>query len=125
MEKTILHDVTIEVKAGEFLAILGDNGAGKTTFFRALMQLLPVVDGEINVLGRTLSGQETMAWVRSQIGYVPQRQERGRFPITVFDAVLLGRWGKTFSYLSRPTRYDHEAVRAMLEHLGLDEMSQH
>lgn len=118
-DKTILKNVRLTVRQGEFLALLGENGAGKTTLFRAILQLLPLQKGSVRVLGREIAGKENRSWVRAQIGYVPQRQEKGRFPISVFDAVLLGRWGKTFSYLRRPQRQDREAVDAMLETIGL------
>ncbi|MGO4500239.1 ATP-binding cassette domain-containing protein [Paenibacillus sp. 2RAB27] len=61
----------------------GENGAGKTTFFRSIMQFLPKQTGKVQILGRTLERKSDQRWARSQIGYVPQTQGQGQFPISV------------------------------------------
>ncbi len=115
--------MSLSVERGEFLAILGENGAGKTTLFRAILRLLPDLEGTVRVLGRTIKTPEDGNWVRSQAGYVPQNRDGGRLPISVFDAVMLGRWGKSFAYLRRPTRHDREITSSILDIMGLQGMS--
>ena len=51
---TALWDVSLDVAAGEAVAVVGPNGAGKTTLLRACAGLVPVVDGEATVLGHDL-----------------------------------------------------------------------
>lgn len=121
-KQIILKDLSLTVKEGEFVAIIGDNGVGKTTLFRAILHLLPIQNGLFQVMERNIINKEDKEWVRSQIGYVPQRQEKGKFPISVFDAVLLGRWGKTFSYLRKPSKEDRDVVSEMLQIIGLEEL---
>lgn len=118
----VLRDLSLTVKRGECLAVLGENGAGKTTLFRTVLQLVPGLTGTVRVLGRTIRTQEDGAWVRSQVGYVPQSQGKGRLPISVFEAVMLGRWGKSFAYLRRPGARDRELASAMLDVVGLGDL---
>lgn len=118
----VLRDLSLSVKRGECLAVLGENGAGKTTLFRTVLHLLPGLAGTIRVLGRTIKTPEDRAWVRSQVGYVPQSQGKGRLPISVFDAVMLGRWGKSFAYLRRPGFRDRELASVMLDIVGLGDL---
>ncbi|MCL6612816.1 MAG: metal ABC transporter ATP-binding protein [Peptococcaceae bacterium] len=115
----VLNGLSLSVKKGEHLAILGENGAGKTTLFRAILHLLPDIAGTIRVLGRDVKSREDGAWVRSRVGYVPQGQGKGRLPISVFEAVMLGRWGKSFSYFRRPGARDRELTAEILDVVGL------
>ncbi|WP_438496951.1 ATP-binding cassette domain-containing protein [Paenibacillus sp. IHBB 3054] len=111
----ILNELSFHVPMGESVAILGENGTGKTTFFRALLQLLPKQTGELRILGRQVLSSRDKQWVRSQIGYVPQTQGAGKFPISAEDSVLLGRWGKSFSWGIRPSRNDRELSKYYME----------
>jgi len=121
-KERVLRGLSLSVKKGEFLVILGDNGAGKTTLFRAILHMLPDLTGTVRVFGRVVKTPGDVAWVRSQIGYVPQGQGKGRLPISVFEAVMLGRWGKSFAYLKRPTARDRGLTEAVLEAVGLQDL---
>ncbi|HEX2129499.1 MAG TPA: ABC transporter ATP-binding protein [Solirubrobacterales bacterium] len=64
----VLRGVTLELEAGQTLAVLGPNGAGKSTLLRILATLLRPTAGEVEVLGAKLPGQ---AWrARGRIGYL-------------------------------------------------------
>ncbi|QNO14509.1 ABC transporter ATP-binding protein [Alkalicella caledoniensis] len=119
---TVLHDVNIKVKTGEFVSIFGENGAGKTTLFKGILQLLPITSGSITIFNKDVTQGKDKTWLRSQIGYVPQRHNQGNFPICVFDATLLGRWGTSFSYFKRPSKEDKEIAEKMLEVVDLKHM---
>jgi heme exporter protein A len=54
-ERQVLHDVSFELKPGEFLQVLGPNGAGKSTLLRVLCGLLPPDSGEVRWRGQALS----------------------------------------------------------------------
>lgn len=118
----VLHDINIKVESGEFVTIFGENGAGKTTLFKGILQMLPFMEGSIMIFNKDVTLERDKAWHRSKIGYVPQRHNQGKFPICVFDATLLGRWGTSFSYLKRPTSRDREIVKEMLDIVGLREV---
>src|SRR5690606_31452374 len=84
-----LEDLTFTVRAGQFVGIVGPNGAGKTTLLRALLGLVPIASGRIEVLGRPPGA------AHGEIGYVPQRHAvASGFPATVRDVVALGRLGR-------------------------------
>ena len=68
----VLQGVTLEVAAGQLVALLGRNGAGKTTTVRAIMGLLSVRGGSIAFEGKELVGWPTERIARLGIGYVPE-----------------------------------------------------
>ncbi|SHK15055.1 iron complex transport system ATP-binding protein [Anaerobranca californiensis DSM 14826] len=121
-ETIILHNIDLTVHLGEFLSIFGENGAGKTTLFKGILQLLPVNGGKIFIFGKDVTNGKDKTWLRSQIGYVPQKHNTGNFPICVFDAVLLGRWGTSFSYFKRPSKEDKIITEEILEVVGLTKL---
>jgi zinc transport system ATP-binding protein len=93
--KPVIEDVTLNVAPGDFVAMIGPNGGGKTTLIKLMLGLLKPDDGGIRVLG--------MAAARAsrRIGYVPQNIHINQnFPITVMDVVMMGcetpkkRWGR-------------------------------
>jgi zinc/manganese transport system ATP-binding protein len=91
-ERPILSDVSLTIRHGEFVAVLGPNGAGKSTLMRAILGLVPLAAGSIDVLGRS------PRQARSGIGYLPQRQSfDAATRVRGVDLVTLGldgaRWG--------------------------------
>ncbi len=69
---TILQGVNIEVNKGEAIAILGRNGAGKTTFLRTIMGLVNTRSGSIVLDGESIAGKPTYEIAKLGIGYVPE-----------------------------------------------------
>jgi branched-chain amino acid transport system ATP-binding protein len=68
----VLHGVTLDAAAGELVALLGRNGAGKTTALRAIMGLVPVRSGSILKDGTELSRLATHEVPKTGVAYVPQ-----------------------------------------------------
>ena len=64
--RRILSGVSFAIEPGEFVGVLGPNGAGKTTMFRAMLGLVPLASGRIEVLGATPKRGN------AAIGYMPQ-----------------------------------------------------
>jgi branched-chain amino acid transport system ATP-binding protein len=86
----ILFDVALEIGTGEVVALLGRNGAGKSTTFRSIVGLVPQRRGSINFEGRDISRLPTHAIVRGGLGYVPE--ERRIFTdLTVEENLEVGR----------------------------------
>ena len=84
-----LFGVTLEVKPGEILCLLGRNGAGKTTVMKSIMGLLPLTGGAIFLNGEVISGIPAHEIPRKRIGYVPQG--RRLFPeLTVSENIEIG-----------------------------------
>ena len=76
-ESHVLHGVSLEVRRGEVVTLLGRNGAGKTTTMRAIMGIVAKRSGSIRFQGRELIGLAQHRIPRLGIGYVPE--ERGIF----------------------------------------------
>src|SRR3982074_1619058 len=86
----ILFDVGLEVADGEVVALLGRNGAGKSTTFRSMVGLVEQRTGRIIFEGKDVSDQPTHAIVRGGLGYVPE--ERRIFTdLTVDENLEVGR----------------------------------
>ncbi|OGK77250.1 MAG: ABC transporter ATP-binding protein [Candidatus Rokubacteria bacterium GWC2_70_16] len=68
----ILHDVSIEVRAGEIVTLIGPNGAGKSTLMKAVFGLLRPRRGAIRFEGRDITGLAPSALVGRGLSYVPQ-----------------------------------------------------
>ena len=83
--REVLSDVDLTVRTGDFLAIIGPNGGGKTTLVKLILGLLSPKAGTVRVLGADPLS------VRPAVGYVPQHALiQPSFPVTVRDVVLLG-----------------------------------
>jgi zinc transport system ATP-binding protein len=95
----ILENASSHIHRGEFTALVGPNGSGKTTVLKLILGLERPVSGAITVFGET---QGKSAIPHSRIGYVPQQPPTAfSFPVTVYDVVRMGllhpsrRYGKT------------------------------
>ncbi|ARM30142.1 metal ABC transporter ATP-binding protein [Prosthecochloris sp. HL-130-GSB] len=112
---TVLEHVSLRVECGDFLAVIGPNGGGKTTLLRVILGLQPVVSGTVSIFG-TAPRQAS-----HRIGYVPQRLAYDRdFPVTVMDVVLMGRLsGKRM--FSRYSSNDRERASDALRTVGLED----
>jgi iron complex transport system ATP-binding protein len=85
-----VDDVSLTLRAGDFQAVLGPNGSGKTTMVRVALGVIPPRRGSVDLLGRPAA-----RWSRRElarvVGVVPQREEN-LFPQRVRETVLLGRY---------------------------------
>ena len=96
---TILSDVSLDVAAGQFVAVLGPNGCGKSTLLKVLLGLTPA-GGTVEVLGAHAGRRN------NRIGYLPQRRAfDANVRIRGIDVVALGldgaRWGTPLPWLTR------------------------
>ncbi|RTL94928.1 MAG: ABC transporter ATP-binding protein [Bradyrhizobiaceae bacterium] len=86
----ILFDIGLEVGEGEVVALLGRNGAGKSTTFRSIVGLVALREGQILFEGKDISTAPTHEIVRAGLGYVPE--ERRIFTdLTVEENLEVGR----------------------------------
>jgi energy-coupling factor transport system ATP-binding protein len=85
----ILHDVALDVRAGEFVAIVGANGAGKTTLLQAIAGVIPAPKGRIDLGGIDPARADLRALSR-RIGFVFQNPEHQFIAHTVFDELAHG-----------------------------------
>src|ERR1035437_2242566 len=91
-QKTALANITLHVKQGSTLGIIGPNGGGKSTLLKLMLGVLQPDSGSITVMGK--SPREACS-TGGLVGYVPQRHSIDwSFPITVKQVVQLGLIGK-------------------------------
>ena len=88
----ILFDVGLEVRRGEVVALMGRNGAGKSTTLKTLMGMVSERQGRIDFMGHDLSRAEPHAVARLGLGYVPE-DRRVFSDLTVLENLEVGRQG--------------------------------
>ncbi|MGH7417287.1 MAG: ATP-binding cassette domain-containing protein, partial [Candidatus Rokuibacteriota bacterium] len=99
----ILHDVTVEVRAGEMVSVIGPNGAGKSTAFKTIVGFLRPTGGRVRFDGQDIVGLRPDQVLHRGLAYVPQ----GRivFPqMTVLENLEMG------AYIERDGRRVREAL---------------
>jgi zinc transport system ATP-binding protein len=112
----VLDEVTLQIRRGDFLGIIGPNGSGKTTLLRVLLGLLAPRSGHVRLFGTPLRDFDD--WHR--IGYVPQKAVafETQFPASVLEIVTSGRCGRVG--LGRPfDARDRQAAIEALETVGM------
>ena len=111
----VLEEITFAVAAGEFVGLVGPNGAGKTTLLKALLGLVPLAAGRIEVFGRPPGESDG-------IGYVPQRHAIPlAFPASVADVVALSRREGLAPFAGRTGR---AAVLRSLDRVGIAHLAE-
>jgi len=112
-QNTVIKDVNLVVERGDFLAIIGPNGGGKTTLLRLILGVLKPDSGTVRLLG------EHPAKTRIKAGYIPQETNLNKlFPISVHDVVCMGLISSRG--LGHPfTKNDKQKADDMLSHFGM------
>ena len=115
-EMQVLDHVSLQVRAGDFVGIVGPNGGGKSTLLKAALGLVPTTCGEARIFGTPAAKFRAF----DRIGYVPQNVVHvdARFPTTAFEVVLLGRVGRR-GLFHRLTSEDRRTARRAMEEVGV------
>ncbi len=111
-----LHGVSLEVAAGEIVALVGANGAGKTTLLRAISGIQPISSGRIRFDGRSIERSPPHKRVSLGIAQVPEGRQLFA-PLSVEDNLKLGAWGRRTAQPGELHRvYDLFPMLAELRH---------
>ena len=110
----ILNDVSLDLHAGEFIAVMGDNGSGKTTLLRCLMGLLKPQAGRVEVLGHN-TGRVPVSSLARDMGFIFQNPDHQLFAETVWEEAIFAP--RNFGLLNEETR---NRVIWLLERCGLE-----
>ena len=115
-EKTALHDVSLQIEKGEFVAVIGHTGSGKSTLVQHLSGLLHPDKGSVTVDGVNLNAKNAAAKkARNCVGMVFQYPEHQIFAETVYEDIAFGPRNKGLA----PDEVDR-AVRDAMAFVGLD-----
>ena len=105
-----LKDINLTIYENDYLGIIGPNGGGKTTLIKAILGLIPIQKGSIEIFGKKIDYKDRI------IAYVPQVNNTDRmFPITVIDNVLLGLTPKRLIPFQRFTKKEKQKAYQILE----------
>ena len=97
---TAMRDATFALGPGTICALVGVNGSGKSTIFKAIMGFVRPSAGEVKLCGMPVDE----ALKRNIVAYVPQSEEVDwNFPVLVETVVMMGRYGH-MNFLRRPSR---------------------
>lgn len=107
-DRLILSHVNLTVNQGDFIAITGPNGGGKTSMLRIILGLLKATSGKIEFIGQ-----------KPKIGYLPQKNAiDSRFPITVKEVIASGLLGTKENRREREKKIDDTLRRVELAELA-------
>ncbi|WP_394281413.1 ABC transporter ATP-binding protein [Corynebacterium sp.] len=112
--------VTLTTQPGEVLAVLGPNGVGKTTLFKSILGLIPLLGGQVSVAGRNIHKLSPKQLART-IAYVPQAHSPP-FPFSVEDVVVMGVNPHLHEW-SSPKEEHRALAQAALDQVGVGELA--
>lgn len=111
-EKTLWKNLNLDIKKGEFIAIIGANGSGKTVLLKTILGQLEPSSGEIELFGKPVTSGSR------RVGYIPQhRQPDSQLPLRAKDLLRLGLDGHRFGF-PIPSRKNRDRVLEMLGEVG-------
>jgi len=114
----VLDDVDLQVRPGEFVALVGPNGSGKSTLLKVLLGLLTPSRGTVRLFGEDPARFRD----RSRLGYVPQRPSlASEMPVTVEEIVSSGRLS-VGGWFRRPRPIDRRTVGHAIESVALGDL---
>jgi manganese/iron transport system ATP-binding protein len=114
---TAVHDASFELDPGTICALVGVNGSGKSTIFKAIMGFVRPSAGEVRLCGMPVE----VALKKNIVAYVPQSEDIDwNFPVLVEQVVMMGRYGH-MNFLRMPSRADRYKVDEALERVGMSD----
>jgi zinc transport system ATP-binding protein len=115
----VLLDINLSVNPGDFIAMIGPNGGGKTTLLKLMLGLLNADSGSMRIFGNRPQD------VSHRIGYVPQDVHINKnFPVSALDVVLMGRLRPGRGW-SRHSQQDLMAALKALEQVEMEKFRGH
>jgi zinc/manganese transport system ATP-binding protein len=117
-ERSIWSNLSFEVNPGEFIAVIGANGSGKSMLLKSILGQQRLTSGEISFMGHPVGQGDT------KIGYVPQhRAVESQLPLKVIDAVRFGLDGHSYG-LPIPSREKKKLALKALESVDALQLAQ-
>lgn len=115
--KAVARGINLVLQPGDFFALIGVNGSGKSTFLKTVAGLIPPVDGTVRFAG----GNRKAA----PLGYIPQTEKLDSiFPISVLEVVVMGTYAR-LGPGRRLQREQWQAAESALRRMGVQDLSGH
>ncbi len=114
---SVVNSFSTIIDQGEILCFLGPNGVGKTTLFKSIMGLLPLLDGEVLIDSKD-SRRISRKKFASLVGYVPQTHSTP-FAFKALDVVLMGSTARLNAF-SNPSKSDYTKAFEVMGQLGIE-----
>ncbi|HML91272.1 manganese/iron ABC transporter ATP-binding protein [Methyloceanibacter sp.] len=112
---TAVRDASFELGPGSICALVGVNGSGKSTVFKAIMGFVTPTAGQVRLCGLPVE----KAISQNIVAYVPQSEDVDwNFPVLVEDVVMMGRYGH-MNFLRMPSKKDRRKVDEALERVNM------
>ncbi|MDR0446219.1 MAG: ABC transporter ATP-binding protein [Oscillospiraceae bacterium] len=118
-KRQIVDSVSFALGAGERVSIIGPNGCGKTTLLKAICKLIPLMDGDIRLQGKSVTKMDRRR-LANCVSMMPQISEQW-FDFTVLDTVLMGRYSRRHGALATGSGEDLHVAEECLRTVGLIE----
>jgi zinc transport system ATP-binding protein len=117
-QTSAIADVCLKIQDGDYLGIIGPNGGGKSTLLKAILGLVPISSGTVQIFGKESRCHGTT------VGYVPQFATMDKnFPITLIEVVLTGRIKSGLSPFFRFSTKDKAIAYNILDHVGISHLA--
>jgi len=118
--KLLFNNLSLEVKSGEVMSVLGPNGIGKTTLLKCIMRFLKLREGDIKIQGKSVKEMgEKEFW--KEISYVPQAKKTV-FGYTALNMVTLGL-SQNLSLGRTPSKSDYDKALSLLKRFNIDNIA--
>jgi ABC-type Mn2+/Zn2+ transport system ATPase subunit len=112
-EETVVSDINFDLAEGQSLALIGTNGSGKSTLLKTLVGLLPILQGELKVLGNT------PVQSARQVAYLSQFHASSFIlPLCAVDVVRMGRYAE-HGLMGKLTSADDDLIHKSMQRMGI------
>lgn len=122
-KKAVLHDISFNVKRGDFLGVIGPNGSGKTTLLRVMSKILKPWEGRVT-LEEVDIDQINHRELARRMAFVPQRGQELFFTYSVSDFVGLGRTPYMHRFQLMESAQDLGIVRQVMDLTDISELAE-
>ena len=110
----IVNDISLNMRPGELLVLIGTNGSGKSTILKTMAGLLQPINGQLKILGSAAGS------LPKRVAYLPQHPvSTHTLPLRVRDVVAMGRFAH-LGLFKKPTTHDNQIVDNSMHRTGID-----